>query len=102
MPATLLSDTLGHILVGAGTLAYRPFIDPIDELFDAQRLWFLFLVPLALFISISYKAVRVPDFKNYWREVFSMTILIIISIIALGAASFVLLHFVIPHIVPMK
>ena len=83
-------------------LAYRPFIDPIDELFDAHRWWFFFLLPMAFLISLAYKAVRVADFRDYWRLVLGMTVQIVVAIIALGAASFLVIEFLIPRIVPMK
>ena len=41
-------------------LAYRPFIDPLD----LQRGWFILLLPLALGVSITYKAVRVEDLSR--------------------------------------
>lgn len=80
------------------TLAYRPFIDPID----AHRLWFLLLIPLALGVSIVYKAVRTDDLRTYWRQVLVMTVQIVVGIIALGAASYLIIQHLLPAIVPMR
>lgn len=87
--------TAPHILA-----SYRPFIDPIDHLFDAHRWWFLFLIPLALGVSVAYKAVRVVDMATYWRQVAAMTVQIVLSIIALGAIFFVFIQYVLPLIAP--
>jgi hypothetical protein len=83
-------------------LAYRPFIDPIDELFDAHRWWFFFLIPMAFLISLAYKAVRVSDFQGFWRSVVVMAVQVVVAIIALGAASFLVIQFLIPRILPMR
>jgi hypothetical protein len=80
------------------TLAYRPFIDPID----AHRLWFLLLIPLALGVSVAYKAVRVEDLRTYWRQVITMTMQIVVGIIALGAASYLIIQHILPAVVPMR
>jgi hypothetical protein len=78
-------------------LAWRPFLDPID----AHAWWFLFLVPLSIFISIAYKAVRVPDMTKYWREVGVMTVQIIAAMILLGIGAYIFLQIVVPVIAPM-
>lgn len=77
-------------------LAYTPFIDPID----ANRWWYLLLIPLAVGIAVAYKAVRVADLKDYFRQVVVMAVQITVAMIALGAASYVFVQFVVPMIVP--
>ncbi|MCC6675620.1 MAG: hypothetical protein IT436_00625 [Phycisphaerales bacterium] len=89
-------------LHSAGTslllLAYRPFIDPVD----IQRIWYFLLIPLALGIAITYKAVRIPDMRRYPRQVALMTVQIVIAMLALGAASFLLVQHVAPLILPSR
>ena len=77
-------------------LAWRPFLDPID----AHGWWYLLLVPLALGISVVYKAVRVSTLDGYWKQVIVLTAQIVIGIVALGAASYALTQHVIPIIAP--
>ena len=77
------------------TLAYRPFIDPIN----AHHWWYLLLIPMALGISVAYKAVRVPDLKEFPRAVAVMTVQIVVAMIALGAASYVCVQYVVPMVV---
>lgn len=81
-------------------IAYIPFIDPIDQLFDMHKVWYLFIFPLAFLISVGYKAVRVPDMKEYWRAVWVMTVQIVVAMILLGLASFIVIQFAAPLIAP--
>lgn len=81
-------------------LAWRPFLDPID----AHGYWWAFLLPLALLISITYRAVRtnaVPGGAVYWKQVFTMTFQIVAAMVALGAASYVLVEWVLERVAPM-
>jgi hypothetical protein len=77
-------------------LAWRPFLDPID----AHRVWWALLVPLALLVSIAYKAVRLHSMRRYWVEVASMTGQIVVWMVLLGAATYVLIGWVVPAIAP--
>lgn len=74
------------------TLAWRPFLDPLD----AHGVWYLFLIPLALGVSIAYKAVRVADLRGYWREVLTMTVQIIGAMIALALLTYVVIILILP------
>jgi len=77
-------------------LAYTPFIDPIN----VHRTWYLLLFPLALGISITYKAMRVGDMGQYIKQVLVMTAQIVGFMVLLGIASYVLIQHVIPRILP--
>lgn len=80
------------------TLAWRPFLDPLN----LHSYWYLLLIPLALGISVAYKAVRVRSMKGYWRQVGMMTVQIVAGIVGLGALSYFLLMVVIPRLIPME
>ncbi len=73
-------------------LAYIPFLDPMN----LHNAWWLTLVPLALGISVVYKAIRVKTFKGYWGQVLMMTVQIILGIIAISAGLFLLTEVFIP------
>jgi len=77
-------------------LAYVPFIDPID----ANAWWFLLIFPLALGISVAYKAVRVLDMRTFLRQVLVMTAQIVLAMIALGFGAYLFVEQVIPRIAP--
>lgn len=80
------------------TLAWRPFLDPLD----LHAYWYFLLVPLALGISIAYKAVRVRNMDRYWMNVFTMTAQIVGSIIGLGVLAYIVLILIVPRLVPME
>ena len=89
--------TLKGVLFDKGP--WRPFLDPLN----LHEYWWAFLLPLSLLISISYKAVRVRDLGfPYWRAVIIMTVQIILAMILLGAATFLLLEYILPAILPVR
>lgn len=84
-----------HLLVQAGG-AWRPFLDPLD----LHGYWYLFLVPLALGISVAYKAIRMPTLDGYARAVVIMTAQIVLAMVLLWVASYLFVAWVLPAIVP--
>lgn len=76
------------------TIAYTPFLDPLN----IESWWYFTLVPLAFFVSVAYKAIRVHTFEHYWRNVLIMTTQIVFSIVGLGVLMFVLITQVMPRI----
>jgi len=92
------------MMLAAGTHHYswRPFIDPLDVALPALQLyWFVLLIPVSVFVSIAYKAVRVRDVGDIPRAAGIMSVQIIAAMIALGIASYLLVQIVIPMIAPM-
>lgn len=85
----LASSSLAATVV---KLPYRPFIDPIN-LHDR---WWLTLIPLALGISLAYKAVRVKSFDTYAREVLWMTTQIVGGMALLAALLYVFVDVIVP------
>jgi hypothetical protein len=94
----LLACTIAASVSAPASLAWRPFIDPLD----AHRAWFLLLIPMALFISMVYKGVRLPELDRYWRQVAVMTFQIVVGIIALGAGVFLFIQYIAPAVVPVS
>lgn len=78
------------------TLAYTPFIDPID----AHRAWYWLIIPLAFGIAVVYKAMRVIDLKQYPKQVLVMTAQVVGAMVLLGIGSFVLIQHIVPRILP--
>jgi hypothetical protein len=77
--------------------AWRPFLDPLN----LHAYWWAFLFPLALLISVVYKAVRAAGPAEWMRETVVMTAQIILAMIMLGAAAFCFLEYVLPVIAPV-
>lgn len=82
----MLASTVG------ATLAWRPFIDPID----AHGWWFLLLLPIALLVSLTWKAVRIDNIKRLPRPVLVMTVQVVLAMLGLGLAAFIGLVVVLP------
>lgn len=96
MPPFTRETPLTHLALHL-LAAWRPFLDPLHM----QRTWFWLLIPLALGVSMTYKAVRLDSLTLYWRKVFIMTAQLILAIIGLGAAAFLVVEYVLPLILPM-
>jgi hypothetical protein len=77
-------------------LAWRPFLDPLN----LHEYWWAFLVPLALGVAFTYKAVRVRDLRELPKRTAVLTVQIILGMILLGAAFFAFLEYVVPVIAP--
>lgn len=93
----MIADMVGGLKLG-WLASWRPFLDPLH----LHAYWWAFMVPLALGISVTYRAVRMRDMRGYWRAVAVMTVQIILAMIALGAAAFILVEYLIPMLAPMK
>jgi len=91
-----LTHALNHAHTAMITLAYRPFLDPIE----LHRLWFLLLIPLTVGIAVAYKAVRVPDLKDFPRQVLVMSVQIVLGMMALGLGAYLLVNVVLPLVAP--
>lgn len=83
---------------------YRPFIDPLSVALPGLHTWWLvLLVPLALFLSVAYKAVRIEVFEVgvYVRQVAVMTVQVIAGMLMLGAVVFAIVQWIAPLLVPL-
>lgn len=75
-------------------LAYRPILDPLP----ADNVWWLLLIPIALLVSLAYKAVRIPRMKNYPTAVVVMTMQILLGTMALGVAAYIVIEQLAPRL----
>ncbi|MBU6413588.1 MAG: hypothetical protein KGS45_08940 [Planctomycetes bacterium] len=79
-------------------LSIRPFIDPIDPVFNVHQYWWVLLVPVCFFISMTWKALRAPDLSTYWRQVLIMTGQGVLGIVGLAAGLLIVVRWVLPLI----
>ena len=70
-----------------------PFVSPMNWM---QSIWYITLIPLALGISMIYKAIRVTHLRTYWTQVGMLTIQIVLTIVLLAIALIVFVRFIIP------
>lgn len=84
----------GALLATAASLpGWRPFIDPIPL---PGSTWWLTLIPLALLISIAYKAVRVRRMERYVANVLLMTAQIVVAMLLLAVGVHVFVIWIVP------
>ncbi len=76
-------------------IAYIPFLEPFPA---AHRWWWLFVLPLALGIAMSWKAVRLPTLELYWRSVTVMTGQIILTVVGIAVGLYVLVVVALPYL----
>ena len=74
-------------------LAWTPFLQPAP---GADRWWWLLIVPLALGMSVAYKAIRVHDLRELPRAALVMTAQIVGGLAALAIFLFILVVLVLP------
>ena len=75
------------------TFAWVPFMQPLPGV-QANWLW---LLPILIFgIAMMYKAVRVIDLANYWREVGTMTMQVLLAFLGLATGVFIIVQWIVP------
>ncbi len=72
---------------------WRPFLDPAPI---PDILWFLTLIPLALGVSVVYKAVRVRTMDRYAVNVLVMTAQIVAAMVLLALGAHALVEWIVP------
>ena len=73
--------------------AWVPFMQPLPGV-QANWLW---LLPILIFgIAMMYKAVRVVDLANYWREVGTMTMQVLLAFLGLATGVFIIVQWIVP------
>lgn len=77
-----------------GSLAYRPFLDPIN----AHGWWLFLSIPLVVGISVAYKAIRLPGMQYYWNQVIKMSVQVLVALVVLCGALYVLVEVALPYL----
>ena len=75
------------------SLAYTPFIDPVNIF---HEWWYLLIIPLAFGISVIYRALKMPSLDRYWKAVMTLTMQIVVAMVAMAIGLVVLVQVVIP------
>ena len=74
--------------------SWTPFLGPAP---GVPSWWWLLVLPLSLFVSMSWKAVSQDDLAGYWPSVARMASRVVVGMIAMFTA----LAFVVRVIVPI-
>jgi hypothetical protein len=75
------------------TLAWTPFLQPAP---GVQHWWWILAVPMALGVSMAYKAVRTKDLADWPRDVLRMTLQIVAAVVGIAVGLYVLVILVLP------
>lgn len=76
-------------------LAHMPFIEPFPL---AHRYWWLLIVPVAIGVSMAWKAVRLKSLEEYWRHVASMSVQVVLGVAGIAVGLYVLIIVVLPRL----
>lgn len=76
-------------------LAWTPLLDPMPGI---AGWWWVLVFPLSLFISMTWKAVRVEALQGYWPAVLKMSAQVILGMLGLFGALTVVIRVVVPMI----
>lgn len=78
---------------------YTPFLDPVSLRFpQLHDWWWLTLLPIAFFVSMAYKGVRLHTLNHFWKQVITMTLQIILAMIGLAIGIYLLIEIVVPFL----
>lgn len=80
--------TLAQGTAAQGLPAWRPFVDPINM----HGSYMLLLIPLAIGIAVTFKAVRVKEMKGYARQVVMLSVQTVLGMAALALVFYLLIE----------
>ena len=78
-------------------LAWRPILDPIAL---PAGSWWITILPLAMGIAMSYKAVRIPERNGWWKLYIRASLIMSVQIVTLIALLALMLHLVVEIFAP--
>jgi len=76
-------------------LAWTPFLEPLP---GAQHWWWVLVLPMALGVALSYKAIRTKDLARYPRDVASMTLQIVAAVVGIAVGLHLLVVVLLPYL----
>ena len=76
-------------------IAWIPFLGPAPAV---TAYWWVLVAPMALFISMAWKAVRQEDLHRYWPAVLRMSLQVVLAMAALTLVLAVVVRGIVPVI----
>jgi hypothetical protein len=76
-------------------LAWTPFLEPLP---GAQHWWWVLVLPMALGVALSYKAIRTKDLARYPRDAASMTLQIVAAVVGIAVGLHLLVVVLLPYL----
>jgi uncharacterized protein HemY len=79
----------------SGILAWTPFLQPAP---GVERWWWMLVLPMALGIAMSYKAIRTKDLRDYPRDVLRMSVQVVAAVVGIALGLYLLVIVLLPHL----
>jgi len=92
MMQTLASTPAPAREIGGLWQGGTPFLDPMN----IHAAWWYTTLPMALLVSMAYKAAKQQDMTTYWRGVSVMTASILVGMIGFAFGLHALVEWIIP------
>jgi uncharacterized membrane protein YedE/YeeE len=84
----------GRLMLPA-MLAWTPFLQPAP---GVDRWWWMLVIPMALGIAMSYKAIRTKDLRDYPRDVLRMSVQIVAAVVGIAIGLYLVVIVLLPHL----
>ncbi|MFM2165500.1 MAG: hypothetical protein RL325_1937 [Planctomycetota bacterium] len=78
-----------------GLLAWTPFLQPAP---GVHQWWWLLVVPMAIGVSMAYKAIRVHDLAEWPKAVARMSLQVVAAIVGIAIGLYLLVIVLLPHL----
>jgi len=85
-----MSHGMSHV---GSLLAWAPFLQPAP---GVQHWWWLLVIPMALGVSMAYKAIRVQSLADWPMAVAKMTIQIVAAVVGIAVGLYLLVIVLLP------
>lgn len=76
-------------------LAWTPLLQPAP---GVHQWWWLLVVPMAIGVSMAYKAIRVKDLADWPKAVVRMSLQVIAAIVGIAIGLYLLVIVLLPHL----
>jgi hypothetical protein len=88
-----MMSLLDGMHAAADASAWIPFLEPMPA---AHRWWWLLIVPIAVGVSLAWKATRLEEPERWQRPVAIMSGQIVLAVAGIAIGLFVLIQIVLP------
>ncbi len=79
----------------AQVLAWTPLLQPAP---GAEHWWWMLVVPMAVGIAMSYKAIRTKDLRDWPRDVLRMSVQVLVAVVGIAVGLYLLVIVLLPHL----
>lgn len=74
-------------------IGWIPFLEPMPA---AHAAWWLSIIPIALGVSLAWKAVRLETIEGWQRAVAMMALQIVLAVVGIAIGLYLLVQWIVP------